>query len=84
MFSYPDAAKILKASLQNPVSAPLDGASIDTRKIQRGNIFIAIHGEKQDGHDYLEQAFTQGASGAIVSAAWLNLHTDILKNPRIQ
>ncbi len=84
MFSYPEAAEILKTPLHNPVSGPMDGASIDTRKIYPGNIFIAIKGEKQDGHDYLDKAFTQGASGVIVDAQWLKLHPAILENPKIK
>lgn len=84
MFSYPDAAKALKTSLQKPVSVPLDGACIDTRKIVPGNIFIAILGEKQDGHDYLEQCFELGASGAIVSEEWLKTHAPVLENPKVK
>lgn len=84
MFSYPDAAQLLKTTLQNPVSSFLDGASIDTRKIQPGNVFIAIRGEKQDGHDYLDQAFTQGCSGAIISAEWLKANGSVISNPKFK
>lgn len=84
VFSYPDAAKVLKTTLQNPAHAQLDGAAIDTRKILPGNIFIAIKGEKQDGHDFLEQAFDQGATGAIVNAAWLKENPSLLKSPKIK
>ena len=40
--------------------------SIDTRTIQPGDIFIALQGERVDGHDYVAQALDQGASIAIV------------------
>ena len=43
------------------------GFCIDTRKIQTGDIFIAISTDKRDGHDYLHNAFESGASAALVS-----------------
>ncbi|MFG0283765.1 MAG: UDP-N-acetylmuramoyl-tripeptide--D-alanyl-D-alanine ligase [Phycisphaerales bacterium JB039] len=44
----------------------VQGASIDTRTLQRGNIFFAMPGQRVDGHDYLAQAAAAGASIAIV------------------
>ena len=41
--------------------------SIDSRTIQPGQIFIALQGDRGDGHDYLEQALQQGAAGLLVS-----------------
>ncbi len=45
------------------------GISIDTRTLKKGNLFIAIKGPNFDGHDYLEEAFKKGASGAVVELA---------------
>jgi UDP-N-acetylmuramoyl-tripeptide--D-alanyl-D-alanine ligase len=39
---------------------------IDTRKIQPNDLFIALKGEKVDGHEYVADAFTKGASAAMV------------------
>ncbi|MCL1623708.1 UDP-N-acetylmuramoyl-tripeptide--D-alanyl-D-alanine ligase [Moraxella sp. Tifton1] len=39
----------------------------DTRTINEGDIFLAIHGENFDGHDFVNQAFEQGAVLAIVN-----------------
>lgn len=41
--------------------------STDTRSIGPGTLFIPLSGERFDGHDYLPQAFQQGASAALVS-----------------
>ncbi len=67
MFSIPDAARVLGVKAENP-SAPalIEGASIDTRTLQPGNLFVAIRGQKDDGHRFLETAFARGASGALV------------------
>lgn len=37
----------------------------DSREIKPGELFVALRGEKFDGHDFLEQAFQQGASAAL-------------------
>ena len=43
------------------------GAEIDSRKVQAGTLFIALKGEKVDGHDYIKAARLAGASAALVS-----------------
>ena len=35
---------------------------IDSRAVQPGDLFAAYHGERVDGHDYIEAAFRQGAA----------------------
>ena len=39
----------------------------DSRKVKPGQIFVAIVGHTVDGHDYIKQAITNGASQLIVS-----------------
>jgi len=43
------------------------GVSIDSRTAAKGDIFVAIKGERQDGHDYVVNALKGGAGLAIVS-----------------
>ncbi|HEY5529148.1 MAG TPA: Mur ligase domain-containing protein, partial [Thermoleophilia bacterium] len=42
------------------------GVSIDSRSVQVGDLFIALAGERFDGHDYVVQALAAGACGALV------------------
>jgi len=42
------------------------GVSDDSRKVERGELFIAVRGWDSDGHDYLEAAAQRGACAAIV------------------
>lgn len=42
------------------------GVSIDTRTIGLGDIFVALRGEKSDGHDFVYQAVAKGAAACIV------------------
>ena len=44
----------------------ITGISIDTRTIRPGELFFAIKGERTDGHDYVDQAFSAGAAFAVV------------------
>lgn len=40
---------------------------IDTREIKEGSWFVALRGDRFDGHDFLGDAFSAGALGCIVS-----------------
>jgi len=42
------------------------GVSIDTRTLQEGELYVALIGDALDGHDYVTQAFENGASAAMV------------------
>jgi UDP-N-acetylmuramoyl-tripeptide--D-alanyl-D-alanine ligase len=42
------------------------GISTDSRAIQPGALFVALVGERFDGHDHLAAAATAGATGAVV------------------
>lgn len=44
-----------------------DGVSIDSRAVERGMLFVAIIGEKNDGHKYINEAIKRGCSGLLVS-----------------
>ena len=47
--------------------AAVTGVAIDTRKLQPGDLFVAIKGERVDGHDYLAEAAARGAVAALVT-----------------
>lgn len=50
------------------VSGPsnFSGISTDTRTLQAGDLYLALHGEKMNGHQFLTQAREKGAAGAII------------------
>jgi UDP-N-acetylmuramoyl-tripeptide--D-alanyl-D-alanine ligase len=52
------------------------GVVIDSREVQPGALFVALHGEKTDGHLYLKDAFERGALAAIAEPAALVLGLD--------
>lgn len=45
------------------------GISIDTRTLEKGDLFVALVGEERDGHGFLQDAAYKGAAAALVSEA---------------
>lgn len=45
-----------------------NGVVIDTRDLKPGDIFVALPGERVDGHDFVTRAFDLGAAAALVRA----------------
>jgi UDP-N-acetylmuramoyl-tripeptide--D-alanyl-D-alanine ligase len=45
----------------------IQGAAIDSRQVTPGSLFIALAGESVDGHDYVHDAFNQGANFALIN-----------------
>ncbi len=59
--------------MPHPRSA--SGVSIDSRTLERGDLFVAIKGEHADGHKFVEAAFERGASAAIVETGYNSAST---------
>ncbi|KTD18203.1 UDP-N-acetylmuramoyl-tripeptide--D-alanyl-D-alanine ligase [Legionella jordanis] len=51
----------------------ISGVCIDSRKVQPGNLFIALKGERFDGHDFMEEAASKGAIAIVCSQAKNNI-----------
>ena len=45
----------------------VQGISIDSRTVREGNLFVAIGGERFDGHQFVKQAVRKGAEAAVVA-----------------
>ena len=46
---------------------PFAGVGIDTRRLEPDALFVALPGERVDGHAFLADALQRGAAGALVS-----------------
>lgn len=44
----------------------INEVTIDSRQVMRDDLFVALPGETQDGHDYVGHAFGRGAIAALV------------------
>jgi alanine racemase len=49
-----------------------DAFSHDTRQLIPGELFVAVRGERGDGHDYLLDAVQRGTSGLLVERQYIN------------
>jgi len=61
------AAKAMSGTLQGE-NTSFAGVSTDSRKINRGELFIALRGDLFDGHDFIATAKERGAAAAVVDA----------------
>ncbi len=53
-------------------ASPVHRVVHDSREVEPGDLFVAIRGERQDGHDYVAAAAARGAVGAMVERAALD------------
>ena len=61
----------------------LEGVSTDTRSLQAGQLFVALHGPHFDGHDYLVEAKAKGAAACMVEKPVANCPALIVGDTRI-
>lgn len=50
----------------------VNGISTDSRTIRPGQLFWALEGERFDGHDFVLEALSKGACGAVVREGYLS------------
>ncbi|MFM8328951.1 MAG: Mur ligase domain-containing protein, partial [Actinomycetales bacterium] len=66
--SASEIAKIMNGKLVSETDFEISGDfQFDSRAIKSGDVFIALKGEKLDGHDFAEDAFARGAMLAVVN-----------------
>ena len=44
----------------------ISGIVLDSQKVERGYLFAALRGEKQDGHSYIKPALERGAAALLL------------------
>jgi UDP-N-acetylmuramoyl-tripeptide--D-alanyl-D-alanine ligase len=67
LWSSDEAAAATKG--RSSVSWDACGVSIDTRSLEAGDLFVALHGDNRDGHEFVPAALSKGAAAALVSRA---------------
>ena len=60
-----DIAEWLEAEGQNMKGIVVKGASIDSRTVKNGDLFIPFRGEQVNGHKYVERAIESGATASL-------------------
>jgi UDP-N-acetylmuramoyl-tripeptide--D-alanyl-D-alanine ligase len=69
-----EVAELTGGALTGPADAVVTGSvTLDSRSVAAGDLFVAVPGERADGHDFLPAAAAAGAVAAITTRA-----TDVL------
>jgi len=69
MSAYPSLAEIrqlLGSAPGSPAEPAVTAVCTDTRQLEPGALFVALRGERFDGHDFVAHALQQGAVAAVV------------------
>ena len=52
-----------------PADRAVESVAYDSRRVQRDGLFVALRGEKSDGHDFIDQAIEKGATVILAERA---------------
>jgi UDP-N-acetylmuramoyl-tripeptide--D-alanyl-D-alanine ligase len=66
-FDAAEIARLTGGRLVHDADRPIRGAAVDSRRIVPGNLFVALPGERTDGHEHLAEAVANGAAAVLVS-----------------
>ena len=75
MINLNDIITALTTHRMAHLAVPISSVVIDSRQAQPGSLFIALPGERVDGHAFVAAAFQHGASLALI-------HSEIPDAPR--
>ena len=57
---------VLESTINSRIYHPVTGLTNDSRQIQKGDLYIAMNGQYNDGHKFLDDVNEKGAAAAIV------------------
>src|SRR5436853_2119695 len=69
------AAALSPRQVIGPLDRVVESIAYDSRRVQRNGLFVALRGEKTDGHQFIEQAVEKGATVIVTEQ-------EVLQNPR--
>jgi UDP-N-acetylmuramoyl-tripeptide--D-alanyl-D-alanine ligase len=67
LWTLEEVVSATNAEARNVRALSFSGVAIDSREVEKDTLFIAIKGDRLDGHDFVAQAVASGAGAAIVS-----------------
>jgi UDP-N-acetylmuramoyl-tripeptide--D-alanyl-D-alanine ligase len=77
-----EVAALTGGELTGPADVQVTGkVTLDSRTVGAGDLFVAVVGERVDGHDFLGAAATAGAAGALATRADDALPTVVVDDP---
>ena len=67
LWTVGEMARAMGAEKPGALPAEIDGVSIDSRTLAKGDAFFAIQGDNRDGHDFVDAALKAGAGLAVIA-----------------
>lgn len=58
-------AAIATRQIVGPVDREVESIAYDSRRVQKNSLFVALRGEKSDGHQFIDQAIDKGATTIV-------------------
>jgi UDP-N-acetylmuramoyl-tripeptide--D-alanyl-D-alanine ligase len=74
--------QVLEECMEQLANGAITGVSIDSRTLKEGELFVAIRGDRFDGHDFVPDAVRRGAWGVLVERSALGARPDALGGVR--
>src|SRR5512136_100817 len=68
MLTLADVIEALTNIRPAQASTVITEAAVDSRQVIPGGLFVAIPGERADGHEYVADAFKRGATFALIQS----------------
>ncbi|HKP05502.1 MAG TPA: UDP-N-acetylmuramoyl-L-alanyl-D-glutamate--2,6-diaminopimelate ligase [Chthoniobacterales bacterium] len=77
-------AAISPRQIIGPLDRVVESVAYDSRRVQRDGLFVALRGEKSDGHQFIEQAIEKGASVIVTEQEVEHAHATcvVVENTR--
>ena len=68
---YSDVLRATGGEPTGPVQGDplIEGVTTDSREVPANSLFVPLRGPRFDGHAFMQQAFTRGASFSLVRSA---------------
>ncbi|MBI3587479.1 MAG: UDP-N-acetylmuramoyl-tripeptide--D-alanyl-D-alanine ligase [Ignavibacteriales bacterium] len=73
-------AHVQALGFENAKRFEVTGVSTDSRAVKQGDLFVAIRGERFDGHDFLTKAVESGARALVVDMKWAGMNAVMLSS----
>jgi UDP-N-acetylmuramoyl-tripeptide--D-alanyl-D-alanine ligase len=74
MFTIAEIARATGGEIIGDAAGEVTGVSIDSRSVVAGELFVALKGERFDGHDYIESAVARGVRVFLAEQQWAVPH----------
>lgn len=71
IFTFAEIVRATKGTGTGNGDGSVDGVSTDSRTVSPRDVFIALKGERFDGHDFISAVAEQGVRAFVVENSWL-------------